>query len=83
MEWLAGQRLIAGTVDDVVADLKVLYDAGARNIVMPQMLPDVVKTTKNLRPVVEAVHACSADQTAATAADPRRRRSAWSRRRDR
>jgi len=44
-------------VDDVVAGLQRLYDAGARNIVMPQMLTDVVQTTANLRPVVEATAA--------------------------
>ena len=52
-EWLAGQRLITGSIDEVLHDLRKLYDAGATNIVMPQMLADVVATTKALAPVVE------------------------------
>jgi 5,10-methylenetetrahydromethanopterin reductase len=53
-EWLAGQRLITGTVDDVLTDLRKLYEAGATNIVMPQMLGNVLDTTAALAPVVEA-----------------------------
>jgi 5,10-methylenetetrahydromethanopterin reductase len=54
-EWLAGQRLVTGTVDDIVGRLEQLYRAGVRNIMMPQMLPDVVTTTAALAPVVAAV----------------------------
>lgn len=53
-EWLAGQRLITGTSDEILAELAPLYKAGATNIVMPQMLPNVLETTARLRPVVEA-----------------------------
>jgi alkanesulfonate monooxygenase SsuD/methylene tetrahydromethanopterin reductase-like flavin-dependent oxidoreductase (luciferase family) len=53
-EWLASQRLITGSVDEVLAGLRPLYEAGATNIVMPQMLPDVLASTAALRPVVEA-----------------------------
>src|SRR4051794_28203501 len=56
-DWLAGQRLITGSVDDTAPPLRRLYDAGATNIVMPQMLADVLDTTAALRPVVEAVGA--------------------------
>jgi alkanesulfonate monooxygenase SsuD/methylene tetrahydromethanopterin reductase-like flavin-dependent oxidoreductase (luciferase family) len=52
-EWLAGQRLITGSVDEVLTDLRKLYDAGATNIVMPQMLANVLDTTKALAPIVE------------------------------
>ena len=54
-EWLAGQRLVTGTVDDIVGRLEELYRAGVRNIMMPQMLPNVVETTAALEPVVRAV----------------------------
>jgi 5,10-methylenetetrahydromethanopterin reductase len=56
-EWLARQRLITGTVDDIVGELGQLREAGATNIVMPQMLPEVTTTTANLAPVVEEVSA--------------------------
>ena len=53
--WLADQRLITGSVDDVLAGLHRLYRAGAANIVTSQMLPDVLDTTAALRPVVKAI----------------------------
>jgi 5,10-methylenetetrahydromethanopterin reductase len=53
-DWLASQRLITGSVDEVLPELRALYDAGATNIVFPQMRPDVLDTTSRLRPVVEA-----------------------------
>src|SRR5688572_29206367 len=56
-DWLADQRLITGTPDDCLASLRKLYDAGARNIVMPQMLPNILETTAALAPVVEGVSA--------------------------
>ena len=56
-EWLASQRLITGSVDEVLAGLRPLYEAGATNIVMPQMLPDVLASTAALQPVVEATRA--------------------------
>ena len=55
-EWLADQRLIAGTVDQAVESLEALYRAGARNIMMPQMLPNVVETTAALAPVIAGAH---------------------------
>ena len=55
--WLADQRLITGSVDDVLASLQKLYRAGATNIVMSQMLPNVLETTAALRPVVAATSA--------------------------
>jgi hypothetical protein len=54
-EWLAGQRLVTGTVDDIVGRLEELYRAGVRNIMMPKMLPNVVETTAALEPVVRGV----------------------------
>jgi 5,10-methylenetetrahydromethanopterin reductase len=54
-EWLAGQRLVTGTVDDIASRLEELYRAGVRNIMMPQMLPNVIETTAALGPVVRAV----------------------------
>jgi 5,10-methylenetetrahydromethanopterin reductase len=56
-EWLAGQRLVTGTVDDIAASLQQLYDAGARVLIMPQMLSNVLETTAALRPVVEVASA--------------------------
>lgn len=56
-DWLAGQRLVTGTVDDIATHLATLYRAGVRNIMMPQMLPNVVETTAALAPVVRAVAA--------------------------
>jgi alkanesulfonate monooxygenase SsuD/methylene tetrahydromethanopterin reductase-like flavin-dependent oxidoreductase (luciferase family) len=56
-DWLADQRLITGSVDEVLARLRPLYDAGADKIVMPQMLNNVLDTTAALRPVVTAVTA--------------------------
>ncbi len=53
--WLADQFLVTGPVDTVLERLRALVDAGARNIVIPQMLPDPVATTSRLRPVIEAL----------------------------
>ena len=53
-DWLADQRLITGAVDDVLAGLHRLYEAGATNIVTSQMLPNVMGTTAAMRPVVDA-----------------------------
>ena len=56
-DWLADQRLITGSVDEVLVRLESLYRAGATNIVMPQMLTNVMDTTAALAPVVEATAA--------------------------
>ena len=53
-DWLADQRLITGSVDDVLAGLRKPLRAGATNVVMSQMLPNVLDTTAALRPVVKA-----------------------------
>lgn len=53
-EWLAGQRLVTGPVDEIVERLEQLFRAGVRNVMMPQMLPNVVETTAALGPVVRA-----------------------------
>jgi 5,10-methylenetetrahydromethanopterin reductase len=54
-EWLADQRLVTGTVDEIATRLAELHRAGMRNVMMPQMLPNVVETTAALAPVVRAV----------------------------
>lgn len=52
--WLADQFLVTGPLDLVLEKLHALVDAGARNIVVPQMLPDPIATTTLLRPVIDA-----------------------------
>lgn len=46
--WGARQLFLTGTVDDIVARLQELFDAGARNFIVPQMLPDIMKTTREV-----------------------------------
>jgi 5,10-methylenetetrahydromethanopterin reductase len=53
--WLADQFLVTGPLDLVIERVRALVDAGARNIVVPQMLPDPVATTTRLQPVIAAV----------------------------
>jgi len=52
--WLADQFLVTGPLDLVLERLQALVDAGARNIVVPQMLADPIATTTRLRPVIDA-----------------------------
>ncbi len=52
--WLADQFLVTGPLDVVLDKVGALVDAGARNIVMPQMLGDPIATTTQLRPVIDA-----------------------------
>jgi 5,10-methylenetetrahydromethanopterin reductase len=56
-EWLAGQRLVTGTVEDILTHLEQLFRAGATNIFCPQMLPDVMASTEALRPVIAGASA--------------------------
>jgi 5,10-methylenetetrahydromethanopterin reductase len=44
-DWVADQFLVTGAPDEVVEKLTTLVDAGARNILVPQMLPNLVETT--------------------------------------
>jgi alkanesulfonate monooxygenase SsuD/methylene tetrahydromethanopterin reductase-like flavin-dependent oxidoreductase (luciferase family) len=53
--WLADQFLVTGPLEVVVERVRALVDAGARNIVIPQMLPDPIATTTLLAPVIAAV----------------------------
>jgi alkanesulfonate monooxygenase SsuD/methylene tetrahydromethanopterin reductase-like flavin-dependent oxidoreductase (luciferase family) len=53
--WLADQFLVTGPLDLVVDRVRALVDAGARNIVIPQMLPDPIATTTRLAPVIASV----------------------------
>jgi 5,10-methylenetetrahydromethanopterin reductase len=52
--WLADQFLVTGPLDHVIDRVRALVEAGARNIVVPQMLPDPVATTERLAPVIAA-----------------------------
>jgi 5,10-methylenetetrahydromethanopterin reductase len=52
--WLADQFLVTGPLDLVIEKVRALVDAGARNIVVPQMLADPVATTERLAPVIAA-----------------------------
>jgi 5,10-methylenetetrahydromethanopterin reductase len=52
--WLADQFLVTGPLDEVIARVQALVDAGVRNFVVPQMLPDPVATTRKLAPVIAA-----------------------------
>jgi 5,10-methylenetetrahydromethanopterin reductase len=56
-QWLAGQRLVTGPVEEILTQLEGLYRAGARNIFCPQMLPEVLQTTAALAPVIEGARA--------------------------
>jgi hypothetical protein len=56
-QWLADQFLVTGPLDVVLDRLRALVDAGARNIVIPQMLPDPITTTSRLVPVMAAFSA--------------------------
>jgi 5,10-methylenetetrahydromethanopterin reductase len=47
-DWLAGQFLVTGPPDLVGGRLRELVDAGASNIAVPQMLPDLMATTRDL-----------------------------------
>jgi 5,10-methylenetetrahydromethanopterin reductase len=53
-DWVAEQFLVTGTLDEVVDDLYGLVAAGARNILIPQMLPDIMATTAA---AADAMHA--------------------------
>jgi alkanesulfonate monooxygenase SsuD/methylene tetrahydromethanopterin reductase-like flavin-dependent oxidoreductase (luciferase family) len=53
--WLADQFLVTGPLEVVVDRVRALVDAGARNIVCPQMLPDPITTTSRLARVIAAV----------------------------
>jgi 5,10-methylenetetrahydromethanopterin reductase len=52
--WLADQFLVTGPLELVIDRVRALVDAGVRNIVVPQMLPDPVATTERLAPVIAA-----------------------------
>jgi hypothetical protein len=52
--WLADQFLVTGPLDTVLERVRALIDAGARNLVVPQMLPDPIATTSRLAPVIAA-----------------------------
>jgi 5,10-methylenetetrahydromethanopterin reductase len=47
-DWLARQFLVTGPPDLVVARVRELVAAGATNLAVPQMLPDLVATTHDL-----------------------------------
>lgn len=53
--WLAGQFLVTGPLDMCIEQVRALVDAGARNIVIPQMLPDPIAATTRLGPLIEAL----------------------------
>jgi 5,10-methylenetetrahydromethanopterin reductase len=46
-DWAAEQFLVTGTLDEVVARLVGLVDAGVRNFLVPQMLPERIMTTSS------------------------------------
>lgn len=52
--WLADQFLVTGPLETVLERVRALVDAGARNLVVPQMLPDPIATTSLLAPVFAA-----------------------------
>jgi 5,10-methylenetetrahydromethanopterin reductase len=52
--WLADQFLVTGPLELVVERVRALVEAGARNLVLPQMLPDPIATTTRLAPVIAA-----------------------------
>jgi phospholipase/lecithinase/hemolysin len=54
-QWAARQFLVTGTVDDIVARLQELIAAGARNIIVPQMYPDIMKTSRQAGEVFGAL----------------------------
>jgi 5,10-methylenetetrahydromethanopterin reductase len=45
-DWVGEQFAITGTPETCIAKLTALADAGERNIVVPQMLPDIMGTTR-------------------------------------
>lgn len=53
-QWLADQFLVTGPMDLIVEKLSRLFDAGARNFLIPQMLPDALGTTSQLGKVFDA-----------------------------
>ena len=63
---------MTGTVDDIVGRLEELYRAGVRNIMMPQMLPNVVETTAALEPVVRSGREAVAGRTYCVGCNARR-----------
>ena len=54
-EWLADQFLVTGPTDRVIARLRELAAAGVRNFAVPQMLPDVRTTTRQVGEVFAAL----------------------------
>jgi 5,10-methylenetetrahydromethanopterin reductase len=54
-QWLADQFLVTGPLEVVVQKLRDLVDAGARKILVPQMLPDAMTTTAQLGPIFESL----------------------------
>jgi 5,10-methylenetetrahydromethanopterin reductase len=47
-EWVGRQFAITGTPDDCAKGIQALADAGETNLIMPQMLGDVMTTTRDL-----------------------------------
>jgi 5,10-methylenetetrahydromethanopterin reductase len=54
-DWLADQFLVTGPPDHVAARLRELSAAGVRNFAVPQMLPDVFTTTRQVGEVFAAL----------------------------
>lgn len=47
-EWAARQYFITGPIDEIAPRVRELVDAGVRNFIVPQMLPDIVKSSRDI-----------------------------------
>jgi alkanesulfonate monooxygenase SsuD/methylene tetrahydromethanopterin reductase-like flavin-dependent oxidoreductase (luciferase family) len=56
VEWGTRQFFLTGSIPEILPGLRELIDAGAKNFIVPQMLPDLVKTTREVGEVFAALN---------------------------
>jgi 5,10-methylenetetrahydromethanopterin reductase len=60
--WATRQFLLTGSVNEIVARVQGLIDAGARNMIVAQLLPDYLRNTLQAGQVFAAIRRAQADR---------------------